>query len=200
MIQLTYSKAYRERRFVRCGLVVIRFCLIINCTQILGVSEVAGWGLFATMPIRAGEFIGEYRGEVVSHNEAERRGQMYDRNFNSYLFALNSEFVVDATVKGCKMRFINHADKPNCSAKVMHVCGDHKIGIYASKNIKAGHELFYNYRYSGRHRQNKEDDVGFSSTEEESSQDYEEEAPDEEDKLVPVKKWTATVKFCIASD
>ena len=161
--------------------------VMVSLKLSLGVSSVAGWGLFATFPIRPGEFIGEYRGEVVSQNEAERRGKMYDRNFNSYLFNLNSEFVVDATNIGSKMRFINHsAKKANCTARVVYVCGDHKIGVYALKNIRPGQELFYNYRYSGRKGVNgrKDDsasedsscaDDSDSSSESEEEEEYEEE-------------------------
>ena len=108
-------------------------------TYFSGVSSVSGWGLFATFAIRQGEFIGEYRGEVVSQNEAERRGKMYDLIFNSYLFNLNSEFVVDATNMGSKMRFINHsAKRANCTARVVQVCGDHRIGVYSLRPIRPG--------------------------------------------------------------
>ncbi len=37
---------------------------------------------------------------------------------------------------------------PNCSAKILVIDGDHRVGIFALKDIKAGEELLYNYLYT----------------------------------------------------
>ncbi|KRZ46306.1 Histone-lysine N-methyltransferase E(z) [Trichinella pseudospiralis] len=108
-------------------------------------SNVHGLGLFTTEDIVAGDFICEYRGEILTKAEAQRRGKIYDSRGMSFLFMLNTDFDLDATRFGSVARFINHSKIPNCVPQVKMVLGSHRIAFYATRNIEANEELFFNY-------------------------------------------------------
>lgn len=120
-----------------------------HCQLLLGKSQIedAGWGIYNRHALKKGDFVHEYVGEVISQEEAERRGRIYDKVNRSYLFNLSSDFVVDASRKGNKTRFANHSSKPNCYTKMVNVNGDIRIGLYAREDIEPQTELFFDYRY-----------------------------------------------------
>ncbi|CAF4166465.1 unnamed protein product [Rotaria sp. Silwood2] len=115
---------------------------------------VAGYGAFLGSPIAyPGDLIAEYTGEIISEEEADRRGRLYDKQACSYLFNLDTQRCVDARQFGNKIRFANHSSKPNCVPKIKLVNGDYRIGIYAKQTIFQGDELFFEYMYDAHHRQ-----------------------------------------------
>ncbi|XP_074325216.1 histone-lysine N-methyltransferase CLF-like [Apium graveolens] len=114
---------------------------------LVAISDVSGWGAFIKNACEKDECIGEYRGELITHKEADKRGRIYDLMNSSYLFDLNDQYVLDALRMGSKLRFANHDSNPNCYAKILLVDGDHRIGIFAGKNLSPGQELFLDYCY-----------------------------------------------------
>jgi hypothetical protein len=113
---------------------------------LLGDSGVHGLGLYACEDIRENDFVGEYKGEIITKEEAERRGAVYEIQKLSYLFSLNATQEIDSTNFGNKVRFINHAKhKANLYPRIIMVNTVHRIALYASTTIRPGQELFFDY-------------------------------------------------------
>lgn len=96
----------------------------------------AGLGLFAKRPFKRGEFIMEYVGEHITHDEADRRG-------GKYLFTVNEEVVIDGKERTNLARYINHGCEPNVEAESDD--DENKIRIYAVRKIEPGEELTVDY-------------------------------------------------------
>ena len=111
---------------------------------LLRSSPIQGRGAFAIRPIRRGTRIIEYTGEVISHDEADRR---YDDGtmgrHHTFLFSVSNKKVIDAAVGGNEARFINHSCAPNCEA----IDDRSRIYIEAIRDIAPGEELTYDYAY-----------------------------------------------------
>ncbi|XP_073280851.1 histone-lysine N-methyltransferase ASHH1 [Primulina huaijiensis] len=112
-------------------------------------TEGRGWGLVADECIKAGQFIIEYCGEVISSEEATERSHTYETQGlkDAYIISLNANYFIDATNKGSIARFINHSCEPNCETRKWTVLGMTRVGIFAKKDISVGTELAYDYNF-----------------------------------------------------
>jgi hypothetical protein len=105
-----------------------------------------GFGAFTATAITRGSFIAEYVGEIISQEESDLRAEIYDKLNISFFFTLNDEVVIDSYRYGNVERFINHSKKnANCVPVVKLVNGEHRIGFFATKDLKAGTELWFDY-------------------------------------------------------
>lgn len=112
-------------------------------------TEGRGWGVLAAENIKAGQFIIEYCGEVISWKEAKRRAQTYENQGlkDAFIISLNASESIDATKKGSLARFINHSCQPNCETRKWYVLGELRVGIFAKQDISPRTELAYDYNF-----------------------------------------------------
>ncbi len=96
----------------------------------------AGLGLFTNKIIAREEYILEYTGEVITEEEANRRG-------GKYLFTLNEKYVIDGKGRSNIARYINHSCKPNCYAELSH--DEKQVFFRAEREIDSDEELTCDY-------------------------------------------------------
>jgi uncharacterized protein len=106
-------------------------------------SGVHGKGVYAQVPLRAGEIIIEYKGEVIPWDEALCRHPHDPSDPNhTFYFHIDDMHVIDGGVRGNSARWINHACAPNCETED----DNGRIFIKALRDIAPGEELFFDYR------------------------------------------------------
>ena len=110
-----------------------------NKALIFQKSGIHNYGAYAKKPIRKGARIIEYIGRPVTKKAAQKELQ----DGNGYIFTINKHFDIDGSVPWNPARFINHG----CSANAEADMEDDRIWIIATRNIKKGEEVLYNYNY-----------------------------------------------------
>lgn len=103
-------------------------------------SGINGLGLLSTHAVKAKTFLMEYRGEVISMAEADAREVRYHAaGTDIYLFGLDDDRMIDATVTGNVARFINHSCSPNAITEP----GDdgNSIRIVALRQLTNGEKI-----------------------------------------------------------
>ncbi|XP_060570833.1 histone-lysine N-methyltransferase SUV39H2-like [Ruditapes philippinarum] len=119
-----------------------------------------GWGVKAMQKIKAGTFVMEYVGEVISSEEAEVRGKTYDSVGRTYLFDLDFNgddcpFTVDAAVYGNVSHFVNHSCDPNLEVYSVWINTLDprlpRIALFSRRDIEKGEELTFDYMSSKVH-------------------------------------------------
>jgi SET domain-containing protein len=91
----------------------------------------------------AGEELMDYRGEVITWDEALDRYASSDADAgHTFFFDLGDGRVIDGGVGGNAARFINHGCAPNVEATVE----GSRVTFSALRDIAAGQELLLDYR------------------------------------------------------
>ncbi|ESO09953.1 hypothetical protein HELRODRAFT_97267 [Helobdella robusta] len=112
-------------------------------------SNIQGLGLFAARELEQFTMVIEYIGEIIRNEIAEIREKVYEQqNRGVYMFRLDENKVVDATMAGGPARYINHSCDPNCFTEVVATEKGEKIIIIAKRKIRSGEELSYDYKFN----------------------------------------------------
>ncbi|KAL9100947.1 MAG: hypothetical protein Q9163_003746 [Psora crenata] len=119
-----------------------------------------GWGLRCKEDLKKGQFIDTYRGEIITSEEADKRGKTlthdqanflfdFDKFVGTILFDQSRQYVCDGRHMGSPARFINHSCDPNC--RLFTVSYNHndrniyELAFFAKEVIPAGTELTFDY-------------------------------------------------------
>lgn len=115
-----------------------------------------GWGVQSLQDIPKGTFIEEYIGEVITVEEGDNRGVVYDVLGCSYLFDMDfaqsellTKYVIDSYALGNVSRFFNHSCSPNLEVfAVFYDSADnqmHRLAFFAKRDIHKNEELCFDY-------------------------------------------------------
>ena len=117
-------------------------------------------GLRSREDLNRGQFIETYRGEIITSDEADKRGQTlthdqanflfdFDKFAGTILFDESRQYVCDGMHMGSPARFINHSCDPNC--RLFTVSYNHndrniyELAFFAREAIPRGTELTFDY-------------------------------------------------------
>jgi len=115
-------------------------------------SGIHGQGVFATRHIPKGERIIEYTGARISWDEAQRLPPHDPNNpYHTTFFSLEDGDVINPAVGGNEAQWINHSCDPNCETTEENG----HIFVVASRELKRGSELFFDYRLEPADRRTK---------------------------------------------
>uniref|UniRef100_A0ABI7VRS7 [histone H3]-lysine(4) N-methyltransferase n=1 Tax=Felis catus TaxID=9685 RepID=A0ABI7VRS7_FELCA len=122
----------------------------------LARSRIQGLGLYAARDIEKHTMVIEYIGTIIRNEVANRKEKLYEsQNRGVYMFRMDSDHVIDATLTGGPARYINHSCAPNCVAEVVTFERGHKIIISSNRRIQKGEELCYDYKFDFEDDQHK---------------------------------------------
>ncbi|XP_052424640.1 uncharacterized protein LOC127967913 isoform X2 [Carassius gibelio] len=114
------------------------------------ISHLKGRGVFSCTDFEKGDFLLEYRGDLISKEECERRQRIYHDALKVFMFEFryNGKLLcVDAARDdGSLGRLVNDDHiNPNSRMKTIRVDGKPHLCLFATRSICPGEEITYDY-------------------------------------------------------
>ncbi|XP_078801454.1 uncharacterized protein LOC144991219 isoform X2 [Oryzias latipes] len=114
------------------------------------IDSFKGRGVFSSRPFQKGDFLLEYRGQLISKKEQESRLKVYHDALKVFMFdfQFNGKLLcIDAAREdGSLGRLINDDEvSPNSKMTITRVNGEPHLCLFAIKDIGPGEEITYNY-------------------------------------------------------
>ncbi|XP_028418510.1 N-lysine methyltransferase KMT5A-A-like [Dendronephthya gigantea] len=114
------------------------------------IDDDIGRGVFTTKTFSKGDFLLEYKGELISQEEGYIREKNYPDDLGSFLFFFqqgNASLCVDATYSDGLGRLVNDAEArvANCLMKRLIINSQPHLAIYAKRDLCKNEELRYDY-------------------------------------------------------
>ncbi|KAL6602158.1 SET domain-containing protein [Neocallimastix californiae] len=112
-------------------------------------TEKKGYGLRTLTPLKPGQFVMEYAGEIITYSDFLQRTQEYSKEGlkHFYFMSLKKDEMIDATRKGNLARFMNHSCNPNCELQKWVVGSRLRMGLFTLRNIEKNEELTFDYQF-----------------------------------------------------
>jgi hypothetical protein len=111
-------------------------------------SGIHGQGFYVRSPVTAGEFMGEYRGELIDLVEFWKRYDAMTSDEDMYFCTHVKSLVIDSKMKGSYERFICHSCDPNAVLAPWSVAGCRWVAVVAIRDLLADEEVTVTY-YAG---------------------------------------------------
>lgn len=101
---------------------------------------------FSMSDVKKGQFVIEYVGELIDEATCQERVRKGEDITNYYMLTIDKDCIIDAGPMGNLSRFMNHSCDPNCETQKWTVNGEVRVGLFASREIKADEELTFDYQ------------------------------------------------------
>ncbi|XP_073727924.1 uncharacterized protein [Misgurnus anguillicaudatus] len=114
------------------------------------ISKYKGRGVFTTEAFFRGDFVLEYRGELLTSEESLDRSELYNDVENTFLFDFQwhgKNWCMDASKEdGSLGRLVNDEHRnPTCKIRTVEVNKKPHLCLFAVRDIQPGEEITYSY-------------------------------------------------------